>query len=121
MQATVILELTANGRRRHRGSDAIWSEGWVMLRKFNVSMIVLAAVLAAAFNPPDAAARTRNAAAAAAATQGTDKPAPDTAEPKADKQKRLDDCVAIWDKGTHMTKEQWRRTCKNSLEDLPGL
>ena len=68
-----------------------------MLSKFNVSMIVLAAVLAAAFNPPGAAARTRNAAAAAAATQDTDKPAPDSA------------------------KEQWRRTCKNSLEDLPGL
>jgi Ni/Co efflux regulator RcnB len=99
----------------------IWYEGWVMLRKFYVSTIVLAAVLTAAFNPPDAAARARNAAAAAAATQDTDKPAPDTAEAKAYKQKRFEDCVAIWDKGTHMTKEQWRRTCKNSLEDLPGL
>ena len=92
-----------------------------MPRRFNVSMMALAAVLAAAFSPPEAAARTRDAAAAAAAMQGTDKPAPDSAEAKAYKQKRFEDCVAIWDKGTHMTKEQWRRTCKNSLEDLPGL
>ena len=62
-----------------------------MLSQFNVSMIVLAAVLTATFNPLDAAARTRNAAAAAAATQDTDKPAPDSAEAKAYKQKRLDD------------------------------
>ena len=92
-----------------------------MPRRFNVSTIVLAAVLATALGPVEAAARTRDAAAAAAATQGTDKPAPDSAEAKAYKQKRFEDCVAIWDKGTHMTKEQWRRTCKNSLEDLPGL
>ncbi len=92
-----------------------------MPRRFNVSVIVLAAALAATFSSNDAIARMRDAAAAAAATQGTDKPAPDTAEATAYKQKRFDDCIAIWDKGTHMTKEQWRRTCKNSLEDLPGL
>jgi hypothetical protein len=37
------------------------------------------------------------------------------------KQKQFDDCMAIWDKGTHMTKKQWRRTCSNTLEELPDL
>ena len=92
-----------------------------MTRNFNVSLIiVLAAGLAVAFTPIEAAARTRSAAAAAAATD-PNKPDPNSPEAKADKQKRLDDCIAIWDKGTHMTKDQWKRTCKNSLEDLPGL
>ncbi len=30
-------------------------------------------------------------------------------------EKRMQDCMAIWDKGTHMTKDQWRRTCKTTL------
>ena len=37
-------------------------------------------------------------------------------EPTADQ--RMADCMAIWDKGTHMTKQQWRRTCKMSLKEL---
>jgi hypothetical protein len=37
------------------------------------------------------------------------------------KQKQFDDCMAIWDPGTHMTKKQWRRTCSNTLEELPDL
>jgi len=93
-----------------------------MLRNVNALVIALTAGLAIALPAHDAAARTRNAAAAAAATApDPDKPDPNSPEAKADKQKRLDDCIAIWDKGTHMTKEQWTRTCKNSLEDLPGL
>jgi hypothetical protein len=30
-------------------------------------------------------------------------------------EQRMSDCMAIWDKGTHMTKDQWRRTCKTTL------
>jgi hypothetical protein len=37
-------------------------------------------------------------------------------EPTAEQ--RMADCMAIWDKGTHMTKQQWRRTCKMSLKEL---
>ena len=93
-----------------------------MPRNVNALLIALAVALAAMLSAHDAAARTRNAAAAPAATApDPDKPDPNSPEAKADKQKRLDDCIAIWDKGTHMTKEQWKRTCKNSLEDLPGL
>ncbi len=30
----------------------------------------------------------------------------------------MTDCMAIWDKGTHMTKQQWRRTCKTTLREF---
>ena len=33
------------------------------------------------------------------------------------------DCMALWDRGTHMTKIEWRRTCqrtKNALDQLPN-
>ncbi len=33
------------------------------------------------------------------------------------------DCMALWDRGTHMTKLEWRRTCqrtKNALDQLPN-
>ena len=36
-------------------------------------------------------------------------------------QKRFQDCMATWDPGTHMTKEQWPRTCNNAFEELPKL
>jgi len=93
-----------------------------MLKIATYVALALTIVLAAALPAHDAAARTRNAAAAAAAAApDPNKPDASSPEAKADRQKRLDDCIAIWDKGTHMTREQWKRTCKNSLEDLPGL
>lgn len=33
-------------------------------------------------------------------------------------EQRMKDCMAIWDKGTHMTKDQWRRSCKTTLQSL---
>ena len=30
---------------------------------------------------------------------------------------RMADCMATWDKGTHMTKDQWRRTCKTMMQE----
>ena len=29
----------------------------------------------------------------------------------------LNDCMATWDKGTHMTKADWRATCKRSIKE----
>jgi hypothetical protein len=29
----------------------------------------------------------------------------------------LQDCMAIWDKATHMTKAEWRATCKRSIRE----
>jgi hypothetical protein len=37
-------------------------------------------------------------------------------EPSYDK--RMRECMAIWDKGTHMNKDQWRRSCKTTLQSL---
>ena len=39
-----------------------------------------------------------------------------TSEPSFEQ--RINECMAIWDKGTHMTKEQWRRSCKTTLQSL---
>jgi hypothetical protein len=33
-------------------------------------------------------------------------------------EKRMQECMAVWDKGTHMNKEQWRRSCKTTLQSL---
>jgi hypothetical protein len=33
-------------------------------------------------------------------------------------EQRMTDCMAIWDKGTHMTKQQWRRTCQTTLREF---
>jgi hypothetical protein len=33
-------------------------------------------------------------------------------------EQRMKDCMAIWDPGTHMTKQQWRRTCKTTLGEF---
>ncbi len=33
-------------------------------------------------------------------------------------EQRMADCMAIWDPGTHMTKQQWRRTCKTTLNQF---
>ena len=33
------------------------------------------------------------------------------------RQKRIDDCMAIWEPATHMTKSQWMRTCKSQLDN----
>lgn len=33
-------------------------------------------------------------------------------------EQRMTDCMAIWDKGTHMTKAQWRTTCKTTLREF---
>lgn len=33
-------------------------------------------------------------------------------------EQRVNECMAIWDKGTHMTKEQWRRSCRTTLQSL---
>lgn len=31
--------------------------------------------------------------------------------------KTVADCMALWDKSTHMTREEWRRTCRRTMGD----
>jgi hypothetical protein len=33
----------------------------------------------------------------------------------------LQDCMGFWDKGTHMTKQQWRAACQRVQSRLEGL
>jgi hypothetical protein len=32
---------------------------------------------------------------------------------------KLQDCMAIWEPATHMTKAQWKRTCVRQLDEEP--
>ena len=65
------------------------------------------ATIAAANNPADTTPST----ATATTTTGSINldPSPE---------QRMKDCMAIWDPGTHMTKQQWRRTCKTTLGEF---
>ncbi len=77
-----------------------------------------------------------------AAARSADKPGDSTAAPKNDytteadagvdglttgsiqtpeqkRKRRFDDCMAIWEPATHMTKRQWRRTCNSQLDEFP--
>jgi hypothetical protein len=40
-----------------------------------------------------------------------------TPDPQEELKKRLEDCMSAWDRKTHMTKQQWRRTCKHLLDE----
>ncbi len=64
----------------------------------------------------------------------TSEPAPDYSAEDADglttgsimtpaerRKKQIEDCMAIWEPATHMTKKQWRRTCNNQLDEAPNL
>ena len=33
-------------------------------------------------------------------------------------EQRMADCMAIWEPRTHMTKKEWRRTCKTTLREF---
>jgi hypothetical protein len=39
--------------------------------------------------------------------------------PPPTRDKKLADCMAIWEKATHMTKDQWKRTCNRQLDEEP--
>jgi hypothetical protein len=67
----------------------------------------------------------------AAAAVGEPRPAPDAAQqPASDTvttgsvtversmDQRMKDCMDVWEPRTHMTKQQWRRTCNMSLKEL---
>jgi hypothetical protein len=37
------------------------------------------------------------------------------------KEREFKDCMETWDKGTHMTKQEWRRTCERTIREYPEL
>ncbi len=89
------------------------------------SLTVLTAALLLA-----APLHARSDAESAGASATTSEPAADTdslttgtigLSPAQKRQRRFDDCMSIWEPATHMTKRQWRRTCKNQLVEEPDL
>ncbi len=46
-------------------------------------------------------------------TTGTVSPPPPTRD------KKLADCMAIWEPATHMSKDQWKHTCNRQLDEEP--
>jgi hypothetical protein len=37
--------------------------------------------------------------------------------PQESRKKKLEDCMAIWEPATHMSKREWRRTCNSQLDE----
>ena len=57
------------------------------------------------------------------APDATQQPAADpmttgSVNPERSMDQRMKDCMEVWEPRTHMTKQQWRRTCKMSLKEL---
>jgi hypothetical protein len=42
-------------------------------------------------------------------------PTTGSVEPAKTVEERMKECMAIWDRRTHMTKQQWRRSCQTLL------
>jgi hypothetical protein len=37
--------------------------------------------------------------------------------PQESRKKKLEDCMAIWEPATHMSKREWQRTCNSQLDE----
>lgn len=37
---------------------------------------------------------------------------------KQEKKRQFEECMALWDRDTHMTTRQWRRTCQRQLDEI---
>jgi hypothetical protein len=55
-----------------------------------------------------------------AQSPGADRPGEKRAG-EAGKKQKIEECMAIWDAGTHMTKQEWRTTCERSLSQSPTI
>jgi hypothetical protein len=66
---------------------------------------------ATALANPDTAADPAKAADAPAVTTGSVDVEPSF-------EQRMQECMAIWEPRTHMTKSEWRRSCKTTLKSL---
>jgi len=53
-------------------------------------------------------------------TKATDVPALTTGSVRGEPSfsQRMEECMAIWEPRTHMTKSQWKRSCKTTLQSL---
>jgi hypothetical protein len=80
-------------------------------------IVVASLALLAGGSPAPAQTDTQSKSAPGASTSSISTPAQATASPNS----AMADCMHLWDKGTHMTKEQWARTCKRIQTRLDNL
>jgi hypothetical protein len=89
----------------------------------NAKTFLMISVLAGAVAmtvPARAADEAQSPAKVDAASDSTDSLTTGTvAPPPPSREKKLADCMAIWEKATHMTKDQWKRTCNRQLDEEP--
>jgi hypothetical protein len=92
--------------------------------RFASFAVLIAALLLAA------PVHARSDAQGAGASAATSEPATETDDlttgsigltPAEKRQERFEDCMAIWEPATHMTKRQWRRTCNSQFDEFPDL
>jgi hypothetical protein len=48
-------------------------------------------------------------------------PSPKSAASEPDAKERIADCVRLWDSGTHMSKQEWRRACERTMNRIENL
>ena len=81
------------------------------IAKTVVSVMCLAAFSAAALADTSSIAES-----------ATSKPTPNVTTGSIDVEpsfeQRIQECMAIWDRKTHMTKAQWKRSCRTTLQSL---
>jgi hypothetical protein len=81
------------------------------MRRLSITVLLISSVLllpadAAGTNSSDEARQSSNHASTGSV-------------PSRDAEQRMKECMSIWEPRTHMTKQQWRRTCKTLLFDPP--
>jgi hypothetical protein len=81
------------------------------MRRLRIITLLVSSLLL----PADAAGTSS----ADATRQGSNAKAIARSEPSRDIDQRMKECMAMWEPRTHMTKQQWRRTCKTLLVDPP--
>jgi hypothetical protein len=86
------------------------------------------AVLAQAGAPPPAASSPASPKAAAPASPGSPAKTPTTPSTRDDKKtekarakENIAECMRLWDAATHMSKQQWARTCERIQTRLENL
>jgi hypothetical protein len=90
-----------------------------MNRTLHAPALTLIAALAVSLAAGPAQARSPEAQADTQAPNADDLTTGSVAPDK--KKRRLEDCMAIWEPATHMSKKEWRRTCDRQLDESPDL
>jgi uncharacterized lipoprotein YajG len=88
-----------------------------MRQNLHIPLTILFAFVAIA---PAAATQTTPAASAPPAATVSDDVTTGSIQltEKQQKTKQFEECMALWDRDTHMTTRQWRRTCRRQLDEI---